>query len=713
MSKQFDQVTIADVARYPRPGAVMPGRLGFTPDSQAVTYLMSGEGNLVRSLWRHDIASGERTVLAGPPPKQTFSRDEELRRERMRLREEGVTDYFFANSAAEPVLAVPAGGAVSVSRDGGPLLKVEGTDGAIDPRLNPDGTKLGFVREGDLYVADLLAETVERLTFDAVDGLTNGLAEFMAQEELDRSRGFWWSPDGRKIAFIQADERHIPLYPIVHQGKDEVDVENHRYPFAGAPNARLRLGVVDVASRAIAWREFGEDDDIYIASVAWTPAGQLTVQVLNRAQDALSLYGFAGGERELLIEERTAPWLNLSHQERFLDGGDLLWSSERTGYRHLYRYRFGASGAEVLPLTAGDWVVTSVVGVDEERRLVYFTATKESPVERHVYRVSLEGGAVERLTSGAGTNDGVLSRDGRKLLLTTTSRDHAPSVALRDLESSAETTIFANEGASSGELGLTPPDLFTLPAADGRTVLYGALYRPVGMAAGAKAPLVVSVYGGPHAQRVIDAWGMTVDMRAQYLARQGCAVLVVDNRGSANRGLAFEGWLHLRMGTVEVDDQTAAVAWAAKTFDFIDPARVGVYGWSYGGYMTLLCLLKQPDVFKVGVAGAPVTHWDGYDTAYTERYMSTPQLNPHGYRDGSPLTHVAALRGQLLVVHGMIDENVHFRHTARLVKRLADESKAYELLIYPEERHMPRDQKGLEDQESKVLGFLLKNLGIA
>ena len=499
----------------------------------------------------------------------------------------------------------------------------------------------------------------------------------------------------------------------MHQGKDTVEVEHHRYPFAGAANAVLRLGVVEVATAAVTWHDTGEESDSYIADAGWTPKGALTVQILNRAQDTLRLYRQIGGEWEPLIEEMTTPWLNLSGQERFLQSGELLWSSERSGFRHLLRYRFRGVEPEITTLTSGEWAVTNVVGVDERRRLAYFCCTKESPVERHIYRVSLDGGEPERLTDGAGWHDGVLSRDGRHLVVIQSSRTHGPQMTLRDLQTGASTVLFANDMASADELGFTPPELFTLPAANGETVLHGALYRPKGLPEGERAPLVVSVYGGPHAQRVTDTWGMTVDMRAQYLARQGCAVLVVDNRGSANRGLAFEAALHLRMGTVEVEDQAAAAEWACSSFDFIDGDRVGVYGWSYGGYMALLCLMKRPDLFTAGVAGAPVTHWDGYDTAYTERYMSTPALNPEGYQDGSPLNHVAALEGKLLLVHGMIDENVHFRHTARLLVKLAEAGKTYEQLIYPEERHMPRDQKGLEDQESKVLGFLLKHLEIA
>jgi len=714
VSRPFDTITIEQVARYPRPGTTVPARVSFTPGNTAITYLFSAEGTLIRSLWRYDIATGARSVLAGPPAAagdgSKLSREEELRRERARLRELGVTGYEFAPRAEKPVLLVTAGGPLFVSREGSEPTPLPGRDGAVDPHLSDDGRAIAFVRDGDLFALELDGAGPRRLTHTAGDSFTNGLAEFIAAEELDRDRGFWWSPDGTRIAYIEADSRHIPEYPIVHQGLDSVEVERHRYPFAGAANARLRLGLVTVASGETEWLDTGPDEDQYIARVAWTPGNVLTAQLLTRDQKTIRLVAFEGSKQRLLIEEHTEPWVNLSHCTRFLESGEILWSSERSGFRHLY---LCDSGGQVLrQLTEGDWVVTRLVGVDEKRRLVYFVATRETPVERHVYRAPLDGGAVERLTSEPGWHDAVLSTDGERWVDTWNSLAHGPRVALRKADGTLEAMLFANEGATAEELGLDPPEIVTLPAGDG-TTLYGALYRPRPPSHGTKppdkAPAVVSVYGGPHAQMVANEWSLTVGLRAQYLASQGFVVFVLDNRGSANRGLAFEAHLHLRLGSVEVEDQAAGVRWLSR-LPFVDGERVGVYGWSYGGFMALMCLMREPGLFKVGVAGAPVAHWAGYDTGYTERYMSTPALNPEGYRDGSPLSHVESLVGKLFITHGMVDENVHFRHTARLMVALGKAQKEYESLIYPEERHMPRDARGMEYMERRVTGFFEKHL---
>ena len=713
MTLPFDTISIEQVAKYPRPGMAVPGLVRFTPDSTGVTYVYSAEGNLIRSLWRYDIATGQRRILAGPPAASTdesaLSREEELRRERARLRDLGVTSYEFAAKAERETLLIPGGGKLLVAIAGAEPVEIPGCDGALDPRLSPDGTRVAFVRDNEVWVADVPGGNPRQLTAGASETVTNGVAEFIAAEELDRDRGFWWSPDGTRIAFVQADSSHIPEYPIVHQGKDEPEVERHRYPFAGKANALVRLGVVGVEGGPAHWMDIGSETDIYIARVAWRPDNVLTAQLLSRDQKDLWLIAFEADGPRGLVEEHGEPWINLSHDTRFLESGEILWSSERTGFRHLELR--DATGAPIRQLTGGDWMVTRVVDVDEHGRWVYFNATREGAVERHIYRVSLDGGDVEQLTTRAGVHGATLSADGTLMLRFDSSRAFAPRVTLVEADSGAPVaTLFTNDGATAVELGLEPPELVTVPAADGQTPLHGAIYWPPSARAGEKLPLVVSVYGGPHAQRVIDDWVMTVDLRAQYLARQGFAVFVLDNRGSANRGLDFEAAIHLNMGDIEVRDQAAGVRWLVEQ-GRIDPERVGIYGWSYGGYMTLMALARAPEVFRAGVAGAPVTHWDGYDTGYTERYMGTPQSNPDGYRVSSVMAHVDGLGAPLLIVHGMIDENVHFRHTARLMVAMAAAQKPYELLAYPEERHMPRDAKGLEYQERRVLEFLERALG--
>ncbi len=723
-----EALTPAVVARLPLPGTNTPVQLRFSPDSRLVTFLYSEDGSLTRQLWAFDPETGERTLLVRPPGEgvtdANVSREEQLRRERQRQRGFGVTSYAWAKRGE--TLLVPVRGAIYVQRGaGGTLRKLTDEDPpCIDPQLNADGSAVAFVRASELYALDLTRDDAvpERLTFDAsppVNGeqlVTNGLAEFVAQEEMDRASGFWWSPDGRFIAFEQVDNGPVPPYTIVHQGEAQYDTEVHRYPFAGGPNVRVRLGVVRARGGAVRWLPLPgvTDGDGYLTRVDWAPDGALLVQVMTRDQRRLELRRIDvwAATSTTLIAEEAEDWINLSHDLRCVSrpGGppeayEFLWSSERGGLRQLYLY--ARDGTLLRQLTHGGWPVDGVIAVDEQRRLVYF-AGSASPLEQHVWRVSLDGGEPERVTAEPGMHGAVFSPDCSRWLETFNALATPPRVTLRDADGEALRQIHAADAGEAERLGLRPPELVSFASRDGVT-LYGAIYRPPQVEPGRRYPVIVEVYGGPHVQMVYDGWGNTVDLRAQYLARQGFIVFKTDNRGSARRDHAFEAAIFRRMGGIEVRDQVDGVRFLA-TLPEADTARVGVYGWSYGGYMTLMCLLKAPEVYKAGVAGAPVTDWDGYDTFYTERYMEMPQANPEGYREASALTHAANLRAPLLLLHGMLDENVHFRHTARLITALNDADRPYELAVYPNERHGPRSPTQRAALERRLAAFFAVNV---
>jgi len=714
------RLSLEDVARYPRPGMTVPRHVEFTPDGRAVAYLMGAEGLLAQGLWTYGIATGERRQVAGEPAgaaasEEARSLDEQLRRERTRVREVGVTDYQYASEGEDGplVLLAPLDGWLHIARGDGPLARLDGSAGALDARLSPDGSLVAFVRDDELWVAPTGGGAPPRqLTTGAGGGVTNGLAEYIAQEEIGRREGYWWSPDGARLAYARADSSHIPLYPIAHQGTEALTVEEHRYPFAGARNATVRLGVVAVAAdeQDVTWMDLGPEDDIYLARAAWRPDGVLTAQIESRDQQRLRLVAFDGqtGHARTLIEERGEPWLNLGDEARFLTSGEIIWPSERSGFRHLYLY--DGEGRAPRALTEGAWMLTGVAAVDEARRVAYVQGTRDGVLERHLYAVPLDGGAIRRVTEGAGWHEATVSPDAGYYVDTWSSVDSAPVVTLRQLENGVEEAVlFANERATAAALALPAPELTRFRNRAG-VELYAAVYASdETRASGRRAPLIVSIYGGPHAQAVTNRWDLTVDLRAQYLAQQGFVVLKVDNRGSANRGLAFEAALARDLGHVEVEDQVDGVRFLSAR-PYVAADRAGIYGWSYGGYMTCMALLRAPDIFKVGVAGAPVTDWEGYDTHYTERYMGLPTANRAGYGTSAALAHVAALRGKLLLIHGMVDENVHFRHTARLIAALTAAGKPYDLAVFPEERHMPRDAKGLEYLERRLVEYVEDNL---
>jgi dipeptidyl-peptidase-4 len=688
------EVTLDLVARYPRPGTSAPGKLAFSPDGRLLTFLHATDGGLARVLHAMDVATGASRILFSPPQggvtDANASREEALRRERQRLRETGVTHYAWSESGN--TLLVPLGGDVWAGPEGSLRLVARG---AVDPHLSPDGSRVAFVRQGELHVVDVSGEAERRLTHDGQPGVTNGLAEYVAQEEMARHSGSWWSKDGRRLAYIQADDRHIPTFTIPHFGAGAPDFEIHRYPFAGAANARVRLGVVPADGGATTWMDLEGFE--YIARVAWHPDGRLFAQLQTRDQKRLELKAFdaATGRGTTLLVEESDLWINLHHDLRFVpDSGEFLWASERSGFKHLEVRK--ADGALARVLTSGPWPVDSVQGFDPKGRRVAFAAANPA-TECQVFQVGLDGGDPVRLTREPGIHQAVFSKDFASWVDLHDSRSRPPSVTLKNPDR-------VIHPAADVDVRLPVPEIFSFRTSDGEQ-LFGILYRP----AKRPAPLVVQVYGGPHVQTALDTWLATVELRAQYLATQGFLVMRVDNRGSARRGLRFEGAIARRMGTGEVRDQVEAVNFA-KSKGWVDGDRVGISGWSYGGYMTLMALLKAPDVFKAGVAGAPVASWDGYDTHYTERYMGTPADNPDGYREGSALEFADRLRGDLLLIHGMLDENVHFRHTARFVDALIKANKPYELLLYPSERHMPRGEKDRRNMEERIVEFFKKNL---
>jgi dipeptidyl-peptidase-4 len=718
-------ITVEDIARFPLPGMVFPTDVAFSPDDQSITFLWSPDASLTRQLYAFDLETGQQAPIVEPTPglasERSISREEALRRERQRQVTLGVTRYSWAATAEQMV--IPMSGAICI-QDGirGRLrtLVERGGPAAIDPRLSPDGRWVAFARGGEVWVISVDRGESRQLTWGAAErGVTRGTAEYIAQEEMGRNHGLWWSPDGERVAFTEVDESDIPLFRIAHLGKDSVGedaVEAHHYPFAGAANARVRLGVVAVAGGEPLWLDLGADQDIYLARVDWFPDGRLTAQIENREQTRLELVAFeiSTGAQTTLLVETSDTWINLhsmlqplqSTNGRREDGG-FVWASERDGFQHLYLY--DRSGRLIRQLTSGEWMVDGVSGIDEKRNLVYFTATKESPIECHLYAVPLEGGEVRRITTEPGTHAIVLDRGRNNFIDVHQSLDRPPSLSLRSLDDGELIRIiFDQVDPRIGALELSAPEVVNITSRDGAT-LYGAVYRPPARFGSGPFPTVVSVYGGPHAQMVTNSWRPTASLRAQHLRGLGYLVFSLDNRGSARRGVRFEGALNRRMGRVEVDDQVDGVRWLVER-GLTDPKRVGIYGWSYGGYLAAMCLARSPDTFRVAVAGAPVTHWDGYDTHYTERYMGTPSTNPDGYRLSSVIANVSGIVGRLLLVHGLIDENVHFRHTARLINALTRERKPYELLLFPDERHLPRKVEDRVFMEERVRDFLVRNL---
>ncbi|HEV7590583.1 MAG TPA: S9 family peptidase [Longimicrobium sp.] len=557
-------------------------------------------------------------------------------------------------------------------------------------KLSPDGTRVGFVRDNDLWVADLATGRETRLTRDGSETVINGTFDWVYEEELDLRDGWRWSPDGARIAFWRIDDAPVQAFNWIRDtGGSYSQPIALRYPKAGSANPKARVGVVETATARTTWIDTGADSSVYLARMEWAEsATELLVQRLNRHQNRLELLmadARTGAVRPVFTETDSA-WVDVDDDLSFIRGGrQFLWSSERDGFNHLYLYN--RDGTVARQLTRGRWDVTEVFGVDERNGFVYFSATEQGPQQRHLYRVRLDGSGFERLTREPGTHSVLLSPQ-TPYYLDTYSRAAAPPViTLHRTDGSTVRTLEENAGVRQklSALAIREPEFFSFKNSDG-TDLNGWMIKPANFDPARKYPVLMFVYGGPGSQTVTDAWGGRNYLWHQLLAQRGYVVVSVDNRGTGGRGRDFKKQTYLRLGVREAADQIDAANWVARQ-PWADSTRLGLWGWSYGGYQTAFTLEQPNSPFKAGIVVAPVADWRLYDTIYTERFMRTPQENAAGYDAGSPLKHVAALRARLLLVHGSGDDNVHFQNSVQLVDALQAANKQFSFMMYPDRNH--------------------------
>jgi dipeptidyl-peptidase 4 len=701
------------IADFPPPGWHVPRQARISPDGRLVTYLASETQTEEMALFAMDLDGGERRVLVRArdlvDPHQGLSREEELRRERQRKRIEGVTAYAWA--AKKNVMLLPLGGHVFVRRESGEIAKLT-SEPAIDPQICADGSRVAFSRGPELYVVDVAAGAETQLTVGAPAGVTRGQSDFNGQEEFAEASGLWWSPTCDRIAYLEVDERDVADVPIVGY-RGGVDLQLLRYPRAGAKNPRVRLGIVDVATKKStfvqmppgdAWKA----DDQYLGRVAWAADGEaLYLQRLSRDQKHLGLLRAEaddGAARELATLAADA-WIDLADL-RPLDDGSLLWLVRRDDHRHIERLD-GKNGTVLAVLTSGAWDVSQIVGVDEKAGRVVFVANADAPLDRQVYARKLDGsGALERLTPEPGVHEVDPCRAELGFVDVHSAADRLPLAIVRGPDGKQRADIPVQPDADLAKLALRVPEIVAVDTPGGPT-LYGAILKPRHMDPGVRYPAVVVVYGGPGVQTVKNEWNPR--LLWQHLADRGVIVFQLDNRGSAGRGYAFEKPIHRRMGEVELADQLRGLDWLEQQ-PYVDSARLGIYGHSYGGFMAVRAMLVAPGRFKAAAAGSPVIDWRLYDTGYTERFMESPQANAAGYDDTELSRLAPKLEGKLLLIHALMDENVHFANTARLIDALVAADKDFELLVFPGERHGYRSPVARRYAYRRVVEFFAANL---
>jgi dipeptidyl-peptidase-4 len=552
--------------------------------------------------------------------------------------------------------------------------------------LSPDLRYRAFNRSYNLYIKDMDGNETA-LTADGTEDLRDGFPDWVYPEELNQYQAFWWSPDSKKIAFMQFDESPVAKYPIVHDVAPMPRTEFQGYPVPGANNPIVRLFIVDVATKKIVRLETGDDLDVYLYRGQWTNDGrEFTYHRLNRLQNRVEVFAAdpATGKTRLVLKDEDPCYIDEQTDLDFLkDNQRFLWTSERSGWREIYLY--GLDGKLLKQLTSARLPVQSILGIDEAGGWVYFTGAENNGTESHLYKVKLDGTGFTKMTKEPGMHMVSLAPGFSYYTDTFSNFDQPMKSTLCQADGKAVKVIGqAVAGKEFQALKLIKPEHFLFKSADGKYDLDGLVYFPAHFNPKEKYPVLLSVYGGPGSKGVSNTYKMTDG--SQALAQLGFLVAVCDYRGVSGRGKNFQNLHYLKLGQVELEDHIAFVK-ALGQRPYADTGRVGITGHSYGGYFTCLCLLKAPDVFHVGVAGAPVTDWRNYDSIYTERYMRRPQDNPEGYEKGSCLTYAKNLKGKLFIHHGAVDDNVHPTNTIQLVQALLKENKTFDLMIYPEQQH--------------------------
>jgi dipeptidyl-peptidase-4 len=686
-------LTLERLFQSPSLAGPVPRQPKLSPDGRLVTVLRNRADEKDRyDLWAIDAATGQARMLVDSKKVGTggeISEEEKMRRERARIAgTKGITAYEWAPDGKS--ILVPIDGDLYLATLDGNVRRLTETQATeIDPKVSQTGRYLSFLRDKNFYVMDAATGQERALTSDGGGTLSWGAAEFVAQEEMSRDTGYWWSPDDRWIAVARVDESPVKVVTRAAIGAEGTKLVEQRYPAAGTANAIVDLYLMSPDGSRRVKADLGPDPDQYLTRVDWAPDGKaVLVQRMSRDQKRLDMLRVEPetGRSTVVFSETSPTWINLTDNLKVLKDGSLIWSSERSGYSHLYRWKAG----KWTVLTHGDWAVQEVVGVDEKARRVYFTGTAETPIEQQLYWVAYDKpGRPVRVTEAGWNNSAVMDKAATHALVTRSNTGQPSQTYLADANGRRLAWIEENRLDASHPYAAyldshVKPVFGTIAGPDGSALHYRMLTPP--LAPGKRYPVFFYVYGGPHGQQVTDGWYGQLPLH-EYLVDRGWIVFTIDNRGTNRRGTRFEGALYHAMGGVEVEDQLAGVAWL-KNQPFVEPSKVAVMGWSYGGYMTLKLLEKAPPhTFAAGVAVAPVTRWELYDTFYTERYLGNPATDPKPYRSSDALEESSRIADPLLVVHGMSDDNVVFENTTALIARLQKEKHPFELMVYPGATH--------------------------
>jgi dipeptidyl-peptidase 4 len=602
--------------------------------------------------------------------------------------------------------------------------------------FSPDGQWVSFVRNNDLFVVDLARGEEKQLTRDGTERIHNGYLVWVYEEELygrGNNRGYWWSPDSKKIAFLRLDDTPVPRFVLSNEVPNDPVIEDTRYPKAGDPNPWVRLGIADITKSSLvpnvsripgsdrlpaSVRRIGDavqfvdisnykPEDVLIGRVTWTPdSASVVFQAQNREQTFLDLNAASlDGKVRKQFTETSPAWVGINDNPHYLKHGSYVWHSDRAGWSHLYYY--DRDGKLIRPLTEGKWEVRSFHGVDESTGWAYFSGTKDSHIATNVYRVSLRGGPVQRLTQGEGTHSANFNSTFTHFIHSWSDITTPTQYRLMRADGTLERVLDENKVDVLGQYKLSEPEFMKVRTRDGFE-MEAYMIRPPDFDPSRKYPVMQYTYAGPQAPQVRNGWAGTRYMWHQMLAQKGYIIWVMDNRTASGKGIESAWPVYKNFGILEHRDIEEGVAFL-KRLPYVDPDRIGIWGWSYGGFMTSFAMTHSKN-FKMGIAGGSVTDWHLYDSIYTERYMATPQNNPAGYARTSVVKAAKDLHGKLLLIHGVMDNNVHMQNTMQLAYELQKHGKQFDLMLYPTQRHGVVDPAQAYHMYTMMTEFIERNL---
>ncbi|MEJ2614186.1 MAG: S9 family peptidase [Ignavibacteriaceae bacterium] len=679
------KITVDDIFTNPE---FYPDKLSefqWLNDGYSFTYLKKAPGSYYSSIYEHNTATGEEKILV--PGNNLIANDST---------QVSIENYqwspdnkYILLTGILPARKLKTGGNFYVydMSEEKIIYSVQSDEEQENIRFSPDSKKIGFVRDNNLFVFDLNSGEEKQLTFDGSDEILNGAFDWVYQEEFSIINGWTWSPDSKTIAFWRLDQSVVPVYKIPKYDSLYPGFRITHYPTAGMHNSLVKIGVVNVNSGKINWMDIGNNTDIYIPRVKFTrEPGILSIQRLNRLQNKIDLLfcNIKTGQSKVILTDTDTAWVSVFDDLYFLKDRDrFIWPSERDGYKQFYLYDY--KGDLINQITKGNWEVNRLLSVDENKNRLYYSSDERSPIFLDFCSIDLNGKNRKFITEKPGYHQVNISPNNNFFTDEFSTANSLPATNLYKINGEKIDNLITPEMSFFKDYDFSPLQFLTFKTTDGIR-LNAFIIKPNNFDSTKKYPVLVFNYSGPGSQSVVDKWLGIDYIWHELLVQKGYIIFCLDNRGTGGRGKSFKDIIYKHLGKWEVHDQIEGAKYLAS-LPYIDKNRIGIWGWSYGGYMSALTILKGADYFKAAISVAPVIHWKFYDTIYTERYMQTPELNPEGYEESSPLSYADKLKGNLLIVHGMADDNVHFQNTVTMVLKLQEYDKQFETMFYPGKLH--------------------------